>query len=253
MSILDEVLVVYSEEQMYDLYQSFKNEGRVVEANKLRAAYINKRIVQDQQINPSDILIRMVKEETDFLDVQYISREDVGSELKEEASCIGAFFLSYLMKRNLVDTHFQYLANTLTREIIINEINPFGEAVVRAFLNIYNGMDVQLYRIKLSRIIQDEIPSMQGLGNALTFKSDIRKYANHFDDYFVSVANNPEATVEEKYVAQLAGSLLAIVYWERKEMIDAKLYVLKTLSITNETDSLYKVLSFIAKEMPAEI
>lgn len=240
MNIIEAVLKNRTGAEVKEIYQEFKANGRNIEANQLRAAFIHKTVVSADSIKWSDELRFFIVEEAEDVRLKKdtFSRED-------EISKLTTFLIAKMMCSKEFVTSFPYLDQLFEREMALINESPSKIMALRYLLYGYVQRNVKREQNALIEFVERRNPEVQGIGNKILQKRSIKDYQQEIEKMYDRV----DANLHTKNDVLCLLILLLGVQWQKGSLNEAKSLLLKAKELADKEDILYPVLSLLDKEV----
>lgn len=250
MNVLENILFVQSDEEIREIYNELSDLGHKVEANKLRASYIENKVFQVDDIEVTQLFIDFVLEEQQELLNSNLENHDI-CEFKREAfpySRMCAFLITYLQKKGHIEKQYSYIiSDTYRKERFFLSENEFKKGSISFLLHLLldNTREIFFYEGTLPRGLEDRYECLEGLMRKVNYKQDLEPIDNIIEELYLEAIANPDSATF--FHLRTKCLVLMGLHWKRGNTLEVRSYFLKSLRMTKQNDSLYGALRVLER------
>lgn len=247
---LEEVLNTFSENEIIDLYHTFRENKEDIAAFKLRTAFIEHRLFSGVDFDWSGAMKFFILSERDDL-------EDRKYELLKMSvdgstgilTNMNTFLQEKLRVNNALDISVEMILKYSNKELWVLEEKSLPHLFRITLLHHYTGRSIEFSSVKLMLETGKKYEGLKML--ALNHRDEISTsiMENKVEELLEEAKNSPNMKSEAYQGLREQMRALFIHHLSKGNTLSAKYFLISLIQITDETDSLYNMQRFMNKEL----
>lgn len=252
MNSLADILEKNTDEGLVNIYNYYKEEGKIKEAYILRTAFIQKQMLDSDVRTIDENLKYLIEEENKSIDLFLLdSVYQTRRYTRLFESGLNAFINAKLQKETANDFDEIVLDNALANEIMYHDEGRTTKQVSSVLLELYVGLRYKSALVELLSEFERSKPAEMTRNLSDLFREgvlDIQEEQRIVEEWYDSIyAQEYKSTKEFDCLREQLTSLFLYNYFIENK-VTARYFLVRLINVTKEEDYLFNVYHFIKKE-----